>query len=135
MARFSDKSIEEIKSKLSIVDVVSTYTQVFHRNGEWIKCPFHAGGNERTPSCKLNLERGSYYCFGCKKHGSMFDFVMKMDKVSYPEAIKILADKAGVELEEMTACPGINRGEHHSKREIDEILSLEAKHENKQILK
>ena len=103
MARFSDKSIEEIKSKLSIVDVVSTYTQVFHRNGEWIKCPFHAGGNERTPSCKLNLERGFYYCFGCGEHGSMFDFVMKMDKVSYSEAIKILADKAGVELEEMTA--------------------------------
>ncbi|MCR5732041.1 MAG: DNA primase [Sphaerochaetaceae bacterium] len=103
MARYSDKTIEEIKSKLSIVDVVATYTQVFHKNGEWIKCPFHGNGNERTPSCKLNLERGSYYCFGCHEHGSMFDFVMKMDKVSFPESVKILADKAGVEVEEMTA--------------------------------
>ncbi len=102
MARYSDKTIEEIKSKISIVDVVSTYTQVFHRNGEWIKCPFHGGGNERTPSRKLNLERGSYYCFGCHEHGSMFDFVMKMDKVTFPEAVKTLADKAGVEVEEMT---------------------------------
>ncbi len=102
MARYSDKTIEEIKSRLSIVDVVSTYTQVFHRNGEWIKCPFHGGGNERTPSCKLNLERGSYYCFGCHEHGSMFDFVMKMDKVTFPEAVKSLADRAGVEVEEMS---------------------------------
>jgi len=102
LARYSDKTIEEIKSRLSIVDVVSTYTQVFHRNGEWIKCPFHGGGNERTPSCKLNLERGSYYCFGCHEHGSMFDFVMKMDKVTFPEAVKSLADRAGVEVEEMS---------------------------------
>ncbi len=102
MARYSDKTIEEIKSRISIVDVVSSYTQVFHRNGEWIKCPFHGNGNERTPSCKLNLERGSYYCFGCHEHGSMFDFVMKMDKVTFPEAVKTLADKAGVEVEEMS---------------------------------
>ena len=100
---FSDRTIEEIKSKLSIVDVVSSYTQVLQRNnGFWIRCPFHGGGNERTPSCKLNLERGSFYCFACQEHGSMFDFVMKIDKVTFPEAVRTLATRAGVVLENET---------------------------------
>ena len=100
---FSDRTIEEIKSKLSIVDVVSSYTQVLQRNnGFWIRCPFHGGGNERTPSCKLNLERGSFYCFACQEHGSMFDFVMKMEKVTFPEAVRTLATRAGVVLENET---------------------------------
>ena len=98
---FSDRTIEEIKSRLSIVDVVSSYTQVLQRNnGFWIRCPFHGNGNERTPSCKLNMERGSYYCFACHEHGSMFDFVMKMDKVTFPESVRMLAQKAGVAIED-----------------------------------
>lgn len=98
---FSDRTIEEIKAKLSIVDVVSSYTQVIQRNNSpWIRCPFHGNGNERTPSCKLNLDRGSFYCFACQEHGSMFDFVMKMERVTFPEAVRMLAQRAGVTIED-----------------------------------
>ena len=100
---FSDRTIEEIKAKLSIVDVVSSYTQVIQRNNSpWIRCPFHGNGNERTPSCKLNLDRGSFYCFACQEHGSMFDFVMKMEHITFPEAVRELASRAGVSIEDET---------------------------------
>jgi len=103
LPRFSDHTIEEIKNRLTIKDVASDYTQIFHRgSADWIKCPFHGGGNERTPSCKLNSESGSYYCFGCHEHGSMFDFVMKMEHVQFGEAVEMLADRCGVEVEKMT---------------------------------
>lgn len=100
MARFSDKTIEEIKQKLSIRDVVSPYVRLVKKGSSlWAKCPFHGGGNERTESFKINEERGSYYCFGCHASGSMFNFIMEMEHLTFPEAVEYLADKAGVQLE------------------------------------
>lgn len=121
---FSDRTIEEIKAKLSIVDVVSSYTQVFNRsNGFWIKCPFHGNGNERTPSCKLNLERNSFYCFACQEHGSMFDFVMKMEHISFPEAVRELASRAGVSIEDETPQERVRKEEKTSLYELNEQMA------------
>ena len=121
---FSDRTIEEIKSRLSIVDVVSSYTQVLQRNnGFWIRCPFHGNGNERTPSCKLNMERGSYYCFACHEHGSMFDFVMKMDKVTFPESVRMLAQKAGVAIEDESPADAKRKEEKTSLYELNEQMA------------
>lgn len=103
MARFSDKSIQEIKSRLSIIDVVSDYQRVIQKNGRfWIQCPFHGDGMEKTPSCKLDPDRGSFYCFACHESGSMFSYIMKRENVTFPESVEILAKRAGVTLEEAT---------------------------------
>lgn len=121
---FSDRTIEDIKSRLSIVDVVSSYTQVIQRNSAfWIRCPFHGNGSERTPSCKLNVERGSYYCFACHEHGSMFDFVMKMDKVTFPESVRLLAQKAGVAVEDETPADAKRKEEKNSLYELNEQMA------------
>ncbi len=121
--KFSDKTIEDIKARLSIVDVVSSYRQVINRNNNyWIRCPFHGGGNERTPSCKLDVKESRYYCFGCQSHGSMFDFVMNMDHVSFPEAVRILADRAGVQLEEESPATEARKKERVSLLGLNEEL-------------
>ena len=100
MPRYTDKTIEEIKSKISIKDVVSPYVRLVQKGSLlWAKCPFHGGGNERTESFKIDQDRGTYYCFGCHASGSMFNFVMEMEHLTFPEAVEYLAEKAGVQLE------------------------------------
>ena len=100
MPRFTDKTIEEIKSKINIKDVVSPYVRLVQKGSMlWAKCPFHGGGNERTESFKIDIDRGTYYCFGCHASGSMFNFIMEMEHMTFPEAVEYLAEKAGVQLE------------------------------------
>ena len=63
------------------------------RGREWLGlCPFH---NEKTPSFTVNEEKGFYHCFGCQAHGSVFDFVMQQEGLSFPEAVEKLAAEAG----------------------------------------
>ena len=121
MPLYSDKTIEEIKRRLSIVDVASSYTQIFQQSGRpWIKCPFHGNGQERTPSCNLDPEQSRYYCFGCHSTGSMFSFVMHMEHLTFPEAVEFLADKAGVELERTDKRPEASR----EREERDALFEL-----------
>lgn len=123
MPRYSDSTIEDIKARLSIVDVVKDYTAVTMRGGTpWIKCPFHGGGNERTPSCKLDIPRASYYCFGCHESGSMFSFVMKMEHVTFPESVELLAQKAGVELQQATERESIEKDMKDTLFELNERI-------------
>jgi DNA primase len=90
----------EVKSKLSVVDVVGETVQL-KKAGTTYKglCPFHG---EKTPSFTVTPGRESWKCFGCGEGGDIFSFVMKRDSVSFPEALKVLAAKAGVELDERT---------------------------------
>jgi DNA primase len=79
--------------------VVEDYVRLEKRGGRyWGRCPFHAGGQERTPSFTVDTDQKLYYCFGCSKGGGIIDFVMEMDKISYPDAIKNLARKFGIEI-------------------------------------
>jgi DNA primase len=79
--------------------VVEDYIRLEKRGGRyWGRCPFHGGGQERTPSFTVNQDQKLYYCFGCSKGGGIIDFVMEMDKISYPDAVKNLARKFGVEI-------------------------------------
>jgi len=89
-------SVEQIKQKLSIVDVVSTYMKL-NKAGKNYKglSPF---SNEKTPSFHVSPERDTYYCFSTNQGGDIFTFVEKMEGVDFAGALKILADKAGVEL-------------------------------------
>ncbi len=89
-------TIEQIKDRIDIIDLISTYIPL-QRAGANSKapCPFHS---ERTPSFVVSPVRQTYHCFGCGEHGDIFTFVEKMEGVDFKGALKILADKAGVEI-------------------------------------
>ncbi len=92
----SGDSVQQIKERLTIVDVVSSYIELSSA-GKHMKalCPFH---NEKTPSFTISPDRGMYYCYGCNVGGDIFTFVQEMEGVDFKGALQILADKAGVEL-------------------------------------
>lgn len=87
-------TVQQIKDKLGIVDVVSQYVTL-QRAGSTMKgrCPFHS---ERTPSFVVSPERGTYHCFGCGVGGDIFTFVQEIEGLDFKGALKMLADKAGV---------------------------------------
>ena len=88
--------MQQIKERLTIVDVVSSYVELSPAGKHMkAKCPFH---NEKTPSFTLSPDRGMYYCYGCQAGGDIFTFVQEMEGVDFKGALQILADKAGVEL-------------------------------------
>ena len=87
---------DQVKENLSITDVVSTYIRLEKSGAQFrARCPFH---NERTPSFYVSPERKSFHCFGCQAHGDIFTFVEKIENIPFFEALKILADRAGVSL-------------------------------------
>ena len=99
MPAFTDSTINAIKARLTMSEVVQWYIPVVQKGGRpWAKCPFHGGGNERTPSFVMNDKDGFYHCFGCGESGDMFTFIEKMEHMSFPEAVEMLASKAGVEI-------------------------------------
>ncbi|HEY9559561.1 MAG TPA: DNA primase [Anseongella sp.] len=94
----SPGSIEQVFTSSDIVEVVGDFVTLKKRGANYIGlCPFH---NEKTPSFNVNPARGIFKCFGCGKGGNAVDFVMEHEKYSYPEAIRFLAKKYGIELEE-----------------------------------
>lgn len=87
---------DQVKENLSIVDVVSTYIRLEKSGSQYrARCPFH---NEKSPSFYVSPERKSFHCFGCQQHGDIFTFVEKIENIPFFDALKILADRAGVQL-------------------------------------
>ena len=94
--RYSDDIIEEVRMKNDIVDVVSQYVKLNKRGSTYFElCPFH---NEKTPSFSVTPAKQMYYCFGCGAGGNVFNFVMEYENYTFGEALKHLADRAGVQL-------------------------------------
>lgn len=96
--RYSDDLIEEIRMRNDIVDVISGYVKLKRKGSSWFGlCPFH---NEKSPSFSVSQDKQMYYCFGCGAGGNVFTFIMEYENYSFAEALKFLADRAGVELPE-----------------------------------
>ncbi len=95
---YSDELVEEIRAKNDIVDVVSGYVRLQKKgNNHWGCCPFH---NEKTPSFAVNGNKQMYHCFGCGAGGNVYTFIMNYENHTFPEAVKLLADRAGVSIPE-----------------------------------
>ena len=95
---YSDELIEEIRSRNDIVDVISSYVKLTKKGSTYFGlCPFH---NEKSPSFSVTPSKQMYYCFGCGQGGNVFTFVMKYENMTFTEAVKFLADKAGISLPE-----------------------------------
>jgi DNA primase len=99
MSLIAKSTIQEVNNRLDAVSLVQEYVRLEKKGGRWWgRCPFHSGGQEKTPSFKVDPDLKMYHCFGCSKGGSVIDFVMEMEKISFPEAIKNLARKMGIEI-------------------------------------
>ncbi len=95
---YSDELVEEIRAKNDIVDVVSGYVRLQKKgNNHWGCCPFH---NEKTPSFAVNGNKQMYHCFGCGAGGNVYTFIMNYENHTFPEAVKMLADRAGIQVPE-----------------------------------
>ena len=88
--------IEKIRDSIDILDLVKEYVPSVKRSGTSYKacCPFH---QEKTPSFTVSPDKGLYYCFGCQTGGDIFDFVMKIENMSFNEAARKLAERAGID--------------------------------------
>lgn len=99
--RYSEDLVEEVRTRSDIVTVISQYVKLTRRGGDYFGiCPFH---NERTPSFCVTPGKQMYYCFGCGAGGNVFTFVMQYENLTFTEAMKQLAGRAGIELPETEA--------------------------------
>ncbi len=97
MARFSPESVDRVRQAADIVEVVSAHTDLRQQGGRWVGlCPFH---EERTPSFSVNAADKLYYCFGCEAGGDVFGFMQEKEGLDFPQAVELLAERYGVELE------------------------------------
>ncbi|HWN56885.1 MAG TPA: DNA primase, partial [Methylomirabilota bacterium] len=98
MGRFGDDKIEEVRSRADIVEIVGAHVRLRRAGRNFVGlCPFH---NEKTPSFSVNAERGFFHCFGCNTGGSVFNFIMRIEGLTFPEAVRSLARKYGVTIPE-----------------------------------
>jgi DNA primase len=116
--RFPQTFIDDLKRQADIVRVVQDYVSLKKKGANWMACcPFH---QEKTPSFSVNPAKDIFYCFGCGKGGTVFNFVMEMERVSFPEAIRIVAEKANVPLPVMEA----DKRFEAKRRDADDIIQL-----------
>ena len=95
---YPDELIEEVRMKNDIVDVISGYVKIQKKGSSYFGlCPFHS---EKSPSFSVSPQKQMYYCFGCGAGGNVFTFIMEYENYTFQEAIKFLAQKAGVSLPE-----------------------------------
>lgn len=96
---YPEDIVEEVRTRNDIVDVISGYVKLQKKGSNYFGlCPFH---NEKSPSFSVSPQKQMYYCFGCGAGGNVITFVMEYENYTFPEALKVLADRAGVRLPEV----------------------------------
>jgi len=120
MGRFGDDKIEEVRSRADIVEIVGAHVRLRRAGRNFVGlCPFH---NEKTPSFSVNAERGFFHCFGCGAGGSVFNFIMRVEGLTFPEAVRSLARKYGVTLPEHDVS-GPAAGEREAMLKANEVAA------------
>ncbi|TSC73996.1 MAG: DNA primase [Parcubacteria group bacterium Gr01-1014_44] len=120
-------NVDKIKEKVDIVELISGYLKLQKAGVNYkANCPFH---NEKTPSFTVSVERQFWYCFGCARGGDHFSFVQEIEGVDFPEALRILARKAGIELEQF------DRSFQNAKTRLLAVSELAVKFFQKQLWK
>lgn len=107
-----DEDIERVRDQVDIAEVISGYVNL-KRKGQgdyWGRCPFH---QEKTASFHVRPDRGMFHCFGCGKGGNVFTFLMEMEGVSFAEAVSMLAERVGIELEITTGGKDADKARNH----------------------
>ncbi|MGA9995047.1 MAG: DNA primase, partial [Pyrinomonadaceae bacterium] len=116
--RFPQTFIDDLRRQADIVRVIQDYVTLKKKGANWMACcPFH---QEKTPSFSVNPAKEIYYCFGCGKGGNVFSFVMEIERVAFPEAIKIVAQKTGTPLPVLVE----DKKFEERKRDADEVVEL-----------
>ena len=96
---YPEELVEEVRMKNDIVDVISGYVRLQKKgSNHWGLCPFH---NEKSPSFAVSGNKQMYHCFGCGVSGNVYTFIMSYENYTFPEAVKMLAGRAGVNLPEV----------------------------------
>ncbi|MDQ3666201.1 MAG: DNA primase [Acidobacteriota bacterium] len=116
--RYPQTFIDDLKRQADIVRVVQDYVPLKKKGANWMACcPFH---KEKTPSFSVSPGKDIFYCFGCHKGGSVFNFVMEIERVAFPDAIRIVAEKSGVPLPRL-----VDDSRFEARRqEVDEVIEL-----------
>ena len=113
--KYTDEFLQEVKDRNDILDVVDSYVPLKKKgNNYWGLCPFH---NEKTPSFSVYPPKQIFHCFGCGEGGDVITFVMKYENASYPEAIRILAERAGIQIVEKE-----DNGEDRARRARSDVI-------------
>ena len=121
--------VETVKSRTNIVDIVGEYVKLTKAGNSFKACcPFH---QEKTPSFNVNEEKQFYHCFGCGVGGDVFSFVMEIEKLGFREALTLLAQKAGIELQD--GFTGSSRESQDKKKKLYDVLELTTKFYEKQL--
>jgi DNA primase len=116
--RYPQTFIDDLKRQADIVRVVQDYVQLKKKGTNWMACcPFH---KEKTPSFSVSPTKEIFYCFGCHKGGNVLNFVMEIERVAFPEAIKIVAEKTGMPLPTMVE----DRRYEERRHEKDDVIQL-----------
>lgn len=116
--RFPQTFIDDLRRQADIVRIVQDYVSLKKTGANWVgRCPFH---KETKPSFSVNPSKEIFYCFGCQKGGSVFNFIMEIERLTFPEAIKVVAEKSGVPLPKLV---DDSRFEAR-KRESDQVIEL-----------
>lgn len=111
---FSVEWLQELKRKNDLVSIASNYLRLEQKGRRfWACCPFH---NEKTPSFSINAEDGIYYCFGCKESGDVIKFVEKMENIEFYDAVKFLADKAGMQVPDLKPTEEVTKRQKFKER-------------------
>lgn len=119
---FSEGAVEEVKSRIDLVDVVGEYLRLEKRGGSFVGlCPFH---QEKSPSFTVSQEKQLFYCFGCGASGDLYHFVMKIENLPFPEAVRFLARRAGLVLPEKSSSAGGNQRGAHNEKLTGAVFSL-----------
>ena len=104
MAGIPESIIEEVRDRSDIVDVIGETVTLKKRGRSFVGlCPFHS---EKTPSFNVTPEKQMYYCFGCHAGGNVFTFLMEYEKLDFPDAVRALGERAGVEVPDAEAISG-----------------------------